>query len=177
MKQDVYLLRDHLNSHGFDAQPVDDFTFPEIRSNWIDFGENLAKSHKTFIFIVSPLLYNLCHQGKYGDKAKFESLIKKTKGQYIPLVLLRNLDIIYYRDVWKPRVFLVQLSRNPVKEAHNSNPVTSMNQEKDILSKKFIDDHVILHDAKVFNLPVDKLQTRLPSESDISEHLSLYLKS
>lgn len=112
LKQNVYLLKDQLKACGVDALPVDEETFPEIRSNWIDFGEQLARTHKNFLFVVSPLLYKMCHEGKYGDKNRFLSLVKKTKGQHIPLVLLRSFDGLYFKYGWKPRIFLVELKEN-----------------------------------------------------------------
>ena len=165
LKKNIYSLRDQLVSRGVDAIPIDEFTFPEVNSNWIDFGENVAKTHSTFVFIVSPLLYRLCHEGKYGDKNMFASLAERTKGQHIPMVVLRTLDILYFKHVWKPRIFLVEL-KDDLDTVSQEDFAAGLNLSSDItLSHRFAADLFILHEAQIFNISVKEFQDSIACES------------
>lgn len=138
LKLHVYSLKNQLRACGVNAFPVDEETCPEIRSNWIDFGEQLSKTYKNFVFVVSPLLYKMCHEGKYGDKNRFKNLIENTKGQHLALVLLRNFDSLYFKYGLKPRIFLIEMIDNTAdghlfQKKHENEKV-----KEDILSELFV---------------------------------------
>ena len=105
----VYELRDKLEKCGVKVLIVDDDNCPNVTLNWVDFAEKIAKSYRTYLFVVSPLLFKLCHEGKHGDENSFEGLLEKTKGIHLPPILLRNFEALCARNCQKPRLCLVEL--------------------------------------------------------------------
>ena len=110
-KDMVYKLQTKLEKFGVNALLVDYDNCPNVTTNWIDFAESLAKSYDKFIFIMSPLLFRLCHEGKHGNENSFESLLEKTKGIHLPPILLRNFEALRARNCKKHKIYLIELPK------------------------------------------------------------------
>ena len=181
LKQNVYSLTNQLRACGVNAFPVDEETCPEIRSNWIDYGEQLSKVYKNFVFVVSPLLYKLCHEGKYGDKNRFQKLIQNTKGQHLALVLLRNFDSLYFKYGLKPRIFLVEMKDNAADGHLTQKKYQNEKFQEDTLSELFVAleetgpwSKVTEESVKTENVQTRDLKEGTLSHKLVEDHYILY---
>ena len=199
-RDNVYKLRDKLEKCGVTILLADDDSCPEVTSNWVDFTENMAKSYKTFVFVVSPLLFRLCHEGKHGNEKSFQSLIGKTKGIHVPSILLRNLEALDARNWRTPRICLVELTELYYNRIRNLNTRTedvgsslatnaatsrvearaktvtrsadevSEFTQEDTLSNKLMIDYNILYNACCFTVPAEDLTEDLGSSRPRALH-------